>query len=154
MTYSLMIANGDLSFNGASMDVVEGSDKLVQDLVCCVLEPMGTDQMNPSFGSLITGGVDTNGDVVSGVIGTPNNALAAAFVSGEIQRICLAYQQQQQARYSADVQTYGTSTVTASEALLGVENISATSSTDILAINATLSTGAGDLPVTLPVSTS
>jgi hypothetical protein len=154
MSYSLMIANGDLSFNGASLDTVDGSDKLVQDLTCCILEPMGTDQMYPSFGSLIDGGIDTNGDVISGVIGTPNDSVAAALVNGEVQRICDAYQSQQQARYSADVQTYGKPTITASEALLSVDGVVATQTTDVMSINATLSTGVGNLSVTLPVSTS
>jgi hypothetical protein len=154
MSYSLMIANSDLSFNGTSLDTVDGSNKLVQDLMCCVLEPMGTDQMYPSFGSLIDGGIDPNGDVISGVIGTPNDGVAAALVSSEIQRICAAYQAQQQARYSNDVQTYGKSTITASEALLSVNGVTATQTTDVMSINATLSTGTGNLPVTLPVSTS
>lgn len=154
MSYSLMIANGDLSFNGDSFDVVQGSDKLIQDLACCVLEPMGTDQMNPEFGSLIDGGTDTTGTVVAGVIGAPNDNAAQAFVISEIQRICAAEQATQQARYSADVQTYGKSTIIASEALLAVSNVSATSTTDTLAISATLTTGTGDLPVTLPVTSS
>jgi hypothetical protein len=154
MSYSLMIANGDLSFNGASLDTVDGSNKLVQDLACCVLEPMGTDPSHPEFGSLIEGGVDPSGNVSAGVIGSPNDAHAASIVVSEVRRICDAYQSQQQGRYSSDVQTYGKSTITASEMLISVEGITASQETDTLMINATLATGGGNMSVNLPVATS
>lgn len=149
-----MIANGDLSFNGSSLDTVQGSDKLVQDLMCCVLEPMGTDDMHPTFGSLIDGGIDQDGDQVPGVIGTPNDAYAAAYVDSEIQRICQQYQTQQQTRYTNDIAVYGTSTITASEALLSIDDISAVSSMDHLIVTASLSTGSGQIPVSLPIASN
>lgn len=154
MSYSLMIANGDLSFNGASLNVVEGSEKLIQDLACCVLEPMGTDNAHPAFGSLIDGGTDADGNVNTGIIGTPNDGYAESFVSAEIIRICNAYQAQQQARYSEDIQTYGTATITASEALMSVGNIESIQYEDSLQLAATLVTGAGDLSINLPITTT
>src|ERR1017187_5637340 len=110
MSYSLMISNGDLSFNGASMNTVQGGDKLVQDLACCVLEPMGTDNLHPTFGSTIGGGINPDGSYNPGVIGEPNDAMAATQVQGEITRIVKQYQAQQQARFQADVAVYGKGT--------------------------------------------
>lgn len=149
-----MIANGDLSFNGTDMNVVTGSSKLVQDLMCCVLEPMGNDDMHPTYGSLIDGGIDQNGNQVPGVIGTPNDAYAASYVDTEITRICQAYQLQQQTRYANDIATYGTSTITASEALLSVDGVVAQASQDHLLVTASLETGTGDLAISLPIASS
>ena len=154
MSWSLQIANGDLAFNGADMTTVQGSQKLVQDLACCILEPMGNDPLHPGYGSLIDGGIGTDGSYTSGVIGAPNDTRAGNFVVSEINRICTQYQSQQQARYKADVATYGKSTISASEALLGVESITATASQDHLNVGATLQTGSGDQPITLSVPSS
>lgn len=154
MSYSLMIANGDLSFNGASFDVVQGSEKLVQDLMCCVLEPMGNDDMHPDYGSLIDGGIDQNGNQQPGVIGSPNDAIAGSYVDTEITRICEAYQQQQQTRYSNDIAIYGTSTITASETLLSIESVTSQAALDHLLVSADLSTGTGDVAVSLPIASS
>lgn len=154
MSWSLQIANGDLGFNGSDMSTVQGSQKLVQDLACCILEPMGTDDMHPGFGSLIDGGIGTDGSYNTGVIGGPNNSAAATFVNSEVNRICTQYQAQQQARYQDDVATYGKATLTASEALLSVEGISATSSTDQLIVNATLQTGSGNQSLVLQIPSS
>lgn len=154
MSWSLQIANGDLAFNGADLTTVQGSQKLVQDLACCILEPMGTDSMHPGFGSLIGGGIDVNGTYEQGVIGTPNDTHAGNFVIAETNRICTQYQRQQQARYRSDVATYGKSTLSASEALLGVQSVTAHASRDHLNVEATLQTGSGDQPISISVPSS
>jgi hypothetical protein len=154
MSWSLQISNGDLTFNGADMTTVQGAEKLVQDLACCILEPMGTDSMHPSYGSIIDGGTSPDGTFNQGIIGSRNNSFAATYVDNEISRICHQYQAQQQARFTADVAVYGTSTLTASEALLGVQGVNATADQDRLLVTATLQTGSGDLPINIPMTTS
>lgn len=154
MSWSLLIANGDIAFNGRDMTQVEGAQKVVQDLACCILEPMGTDDMHPYFGSLIDGGTAPDGTFNSGVIGEPNNNFTATYVGVEIERICHQYQAQQKDRYTADVAVYGRSTITASEALLNVQTVVATSAQDHLLIHATLDTGSGEVPLILPVAAS
>ena len=154
MTWSLLIANGDLSFNGASMNTVQGGDKLVQDLACCILEPMGTDDMHPTFGSTIGGGINPDGSYNPGAIGAPNDARTDAFVQGEITRIISQYQTQQQQRFQADVAVYGKATITANEALLSVGGITTSANQNVLQVNATLETGTGTQPISLPVTSS
>lgn len=143
MTWSIQVANGDISYGSNGLNTVGGGAKLVQDLGCCILEPMGTDPLHPSFGSIIDGGVDANGTPQQGVIGGPNNNITASFVSAEIQRICQNYQIQQVARNNADLATYGKSTLTADECLLSVESVDIQLVQDAMLVSAALSTGGG-----------
>jgi hypothetical protein len=154
MSWSLAITNGDLSFGSAGLNVVTGASKLTQDLACDILEPMGTDPLHPSFGSVIDGGVDTNGNYIQGVIGQINDSATGTAVGNEVSRICENYQTQQIARNQADVATYAKSTLTADEALLAVLNIQVEQIQDQALVTATLQTGAGGLPLTLPFSAS
>src|ERR1035437_7138653 len=154
MSWSLQIAHGDLSFDGHQMGTVQGGQKLVQDLSCAVLEPQGTDPLHSSFGSTIGGSINPDGTWNQGVIGSPNNSLAAMAVSGEIKRICVQYQTQQLARYQADVAVYGRSTLTADEALMNIESIVAQAAQNHLLVSATLKTGTSDLPLTVPITPS
>lgn len=136
------------------MDIIQGGDKLVQDLACCILEPMGTDSLHPTFGSTIGGGINADGSYNPGVIGTPNDAVAATAVLGEVTRIGAQYQAQQQQRFQADVAVYGKGTITANEALLSVGSIAAIGDQTTLQISAQLETGTGTLPIAIPVSSS
>lgn len=151
MSWSLQITNGDLGFSSGQMSTVIGGAKLVQDLACDVLEPMGSDPMHPSFGSTIDGGTEPDGTVAEGMIGDPNDNLAASFIYAEIQRICLDYQQRQTARNAADIATYGKSTLTAEEALLSVRNVTINQIADHLLVSCTLQTGSGGLPLSIPL---
>lgn len=154
MSWSLQIQNGDLAFGSNGFATVNGGQKLIQDLRCAVLEPAGDDPMHPTFGSVIDGGVDSNGITQSGVIGEPNDSASATFVGAEIQRVCRAYQSQQIARNSSDVSIYGKSTLTADEALLEIGQITVNQTTDHILITTQLQTGSGSLPLAIPFSTS
>lgn len=134
------------------MGTATGGSKLVQDLRCCVLEPMGNDEMHPSFGSIIDGGTDTEGVFHQGVVGERNDDQAALTVSMELQRIIKAYQRQQLARYQNDLVLYGSSTLTADEALLALSNLDIQQVMDQMLVNATLQTGMGSLPLTQTLS--
>ena len=152
MSWSLQIANGDLSLGSSGLNTVTGSDKMVQDLSCALLEPMGNDPLHPTYGSLIDGGVDTAGNVNVGMIGQPNNDQNDTIIGAEIQRICRVYQANQIARNNADVAVYGKSTLTADEALLGVTGLNIQRAEDHVLITAVLQTGTGSLPLALPFS--
>ena len=143
MSWSLQVSNGDLSFGGTGMNTVTAADKLVQDLSCCILEPVGTDPLHPSYGSIIDGGVDYNGNQIGGIIGGANDQVASTFVSAEIQRICQNYQQGQVARNNADLTQYGASTLSVGEALLAVENVHISTLETAMSVNVTLQTGGG-----------
>jgi hypothetical protein len=153
MSWSLLITNGDLALSGNGMATVTGGAKLVQDMTCAILEPMGNDPMHPSYGSTIDGGIMPDGTYAPGIIGSPNNAAASAFVQAEINRIAKGYQAQQVARYQADVATYGKSTLTADEVLLSVESVTAQGVQNQLLVQANIQTGIGDQPIAVPMST-
>jgi hypothetical protein len=152
MSWSLSIVGGDLSFAGNQMATVSGATKLIQDLSCDILEPMGTDDAHPTFGSLIEGGTQPDGTFSPGIIGNLNNTNAASFVNAELTRISQDYQARQASRNAADVATYGKSTLTADEALLGLDNVSFQAAGTTMLVAATLQTGAGSQPLVLPVS--
>lgn len=154
MSWSLAITNGDLSIGSNGLNVVTGGAKLTQDLACDILEPMGNDPLHPTFGSVIDGGTDVNGNAIPGVIGAANDPSAATFVGAEIQRICRAYQASQIARNQADVATYGKSTLTADEALLSINSITITQAQVAMMVACNLQTGVGSLPLNVPISTS
>lgn len=148
MSWSLAIQNGDLVHGGNGFNTVAGGAKLVQDLRCVILEPMGTDSLHPSYGSIIDGGVDTNGTYHEGIIGQINDASAASMVRAELQRIVKGYQGQQVARNNTDLAVYGKSTLTADEALLNIASIALQQVQDEILVTATLQTGVTNLPLT------
>jgi hypothetical protein len=150
MSWSLQIANGDLVLNGTSLATVTDGAKLVQDLTCDLLEPMGTDDAHPTFGSLIDGGIQ-NGVYQPGVIGEQNNDQAATFVQSEVSRVCSDYQKSQIARNNSDASTYGKPTITPGETLIQVENISIQESQDQMLVGVTLRTGAGTIATAVTV---
>jgi hypothetical protein len=154
MSWSLQLSNGDLSFGSSGLNTVSGAQKLVQDLGCDILEPMGTDPMHPEFGSIIDGSVDANGNYQPGLIGQTNDPQIDTQVGSEIQRICLNYQQSQVARNRADIAVYGKSTLTADEALLALLGVSVTQVQDQALVTANIQTGAGGLPLTIPFTSS
>jgi hypothetical protein len=154
MSWSLQLVNGDLFLQGGSLSTVTGSAKLVQDLSCWLLQPLGANSLHTSYGSILEYGVDENGNYYPGLIGSPNNATSIAQIEAEIKRVCSSYQTQQINRNNSDVQIYGASTLTLGEALLGVNNISASSQNDIENIEVTLETGSGAIVIDLPVNAS
>ena len=62
MTFDLKIKNRNLSISSGSLEKVEGTDKLVQDVLKILLTPKGANKMNPWYGTfsseLIGSGLD------------------------------------------------------------------------------------------------
>jgi hypothetical protein len=154
MTWSLQIAQGDFTYGAKGLNTATGGTKLVQDLSCWILEPMGDDNLHPTYGSVIEGGVDPSGTVYSGYIGSINNGATSALINAEIQRIAQAYQSQQVARNQADLNTYGMSTLSVGEALLAVDNIAITQVETAMAVSVSLTTGNGSANVNTMVGSS
>lgn len=152
MSWSLQLRNGDLATSGARLGQVTGGTKLVQDLRCALLERRGTDDMHPTFGSLIDGGRDEFGNEVDSIIGSSNWQRIAMRVEGEIRRICAEHQQRQVDRAQDDRLRFGESTLTNDELLVKVESVQMSQAQDTLWVSVVLSTGAGrtttiDVPV-------
>lgn len=152
MSWSLKLRNGDLSTKGASLDIVTGSEKLVQDLRCFILERMGTDSAHPDFGSLFDGGVQ-NGLVHESVIGSWDWGMAESIIREDLNRIMKEYSDDQLIRARQDRAVYGRTTFTKGEVLMGIGNISFERSQDILYVTINLTTGDGqDLELDLTLN--
>lgn len=155
MSWSLQLRNGDLALGGASFGQVSGQAKLAQDLRCALLEPRGTDDMHPTFGSLIDGGLDDLGVYQHSLIGSDNWGFAALQIEADIRRICLNYQRSQLERARQDRFQYGSSTLTPDELLLQVESINMIQAQDRLLVTVSIITGNGNtITLDVPVDSS
>jgi hypothetical protein len=107
MTWSLRIFNGDLvKGNDNSIDVVRGTDKVIQDIMCWIREPYGTDPVNPDLGSFIDTGVGGETFVINNrTVYIPEDF--SEMVLSEIRRIMSAYQARQNFRFRQEVSEYG-----------------------------------------------
>lgn len=154
MSWSLALQNGDLALSGASLATVTDANKLTQDLRCALAERMGDDDMHPTFGSLIDGGVTPSGQVIPSVIGMDDVNQVAATIQSEVTRIVAAYQAQQLNRAKDDLTTYNRVSLSSAEVLLS-STIDFVQETDSLLVTITLSTAAGeDITVALPILTN
>lgn len=141
MSWSLALRNGDLALGGTQLATVTGSQKLVQDLRCALLEPMGTDPVHPSFGSLIDGGRRADGTVVPSPLGGNNWSRIALQIETEIRRIADEHRQRQLTRAQSDQMIYGRPTLDAGELLIEIVNIAMTQIQTTLLIQVTLQVG-------------
>lgn len=143
MSWSLQITHGDFTVNQSQYGTVTDAFKLTQDLRCAILEKMGTDNMHPSFGSLINGGTTPDGTEVSGVIGLLDWNQVTNTVNGELQRIASAYQAQQLNRAKADRATYNRVSLSPAEVLMAISNIEFIQDQDTLQVSIEIQTAAG-----------
>jgi hypothetical protein len=152
MTWSLALRNGDLTLSSASYGTVTGEDKLVQDLRAFILERMGTDDMHPSYGSLLDGGRLPDGTEKSGPIGSSDIEFAQLEIETELRRIISIYQNRQLARAKDDRLTYGKTTLSKSEVLLAIQGINFRQVGDTLNVQLNLQTAANTtIPLTIDV---
>jgi hypothetical protein len=156
MSWSLQIRNGDLALDGNRLGQVTGTQKLVQDLRCAILEPRGHDDMHPTFGSLIDGGYDDNGRYVESVIATTDWSRAALQIRSEIQRLASDHQRRQVSRSTSDRRTFGESTLGVGELLVDILDIDMVQAADDptkLIVTVTLQVGNGDsLTIDIPIT--
>jgi hypothetical protein len=144
MSWSLELRNGDLTLSGTHLGQVVNGNKLAQDLRCTIIEHRGHDDMHPTFGSVIDGGLDENGRSVESVVGVSDWSYAVLIIQSEIQRIAAEYQQRQLTRANDDRRKFGQSTLSNGELLVSVGNIGYTQAGDTLLVDVTLETGRGD----------
>jgi hypothetical protein len=141
MSWSLRVHNGDFVLGGGKLDVVTGPNKLVQDFRHYLLEHMGSDPLHPNYGSLIDGGMLSDGTVVDSPIGQTDWNMIALKLESEIRRIAAAYQNSQLQRAKNDRIYYGRSTLTANEILAAVSAIHFTQNADALIVEIVIETG-------------
>lgn len=143
MSWSLQIEGGDFQVSTARLGTVIGHKKLVQDLTCAIMEHMGTDNLHPSYGSLIDGGITPDGTPISSIIGDSDIETVVLRIETEITRLAQQQQQTQLARAKADKLTYGQATLDASEVLIDISGINYIQNNDKLNVKVTLTTAEG-----------
>jgi hypothetical protein len=143
MSWSLRVNNGDFVLDGGKLGTVAGEVKLLQDLRHYLLERMGSDPLYPSYGSLIDGGVRSNGRSVPSPIGRMDFRFVALEIESDIRRIAAQYQQNQVARAQRDKQRYNRVTLTPGEILVAISDIKFEHAQDALNVNIVVQTGAG-----------
>lgn len=89
MSISLKVANGDLSITAGTFDVVQGTDKLTQDLTLWLVERYRDDRFHPTYGSILDG-------YIGGII-NPQDTIVR--IQSETLRVLSNYQQIQMARF-------------------------------------------------------
>lgn len=91
------VTNGDLDINKSNrVDMVQGRDKLIQDLTLWMLEPLGIGFTTPNFGALLNYlDIGPKGRASGHFIGRNLDEQRAAEVESEIDRILNLYQQDQ-----------------------------------------------------------
>lgn len=89
MSLSLKVVNGDLSITAGKFDVVQGMDKLKQDLTLWLTERYRDDRFHPGYGSILDG-------YIGGVINAQDTIVR---VQSETLRVLSNYQQIQLARF-------------------------------------------------------
>lgn len=151
MSWSLQLRNSDLALGGTQLAQVTDFQKLVQDLRCALLEHRGSDDMHPTYGSIIDGGFDQNGIEVISLIGTNDFQYAIHLIESEIKRVAAYHQASQVQRSKNDRLTYGESTLTPSELLVSIKNINFAQAQDKLVVNVVLQTAAGTTNVQIPI---
>jgi hypothetical protein len=155
MSWSLQLRNGDFTVGGASLGVVTHTNKLLQDIRCAILERMGTDNLHPTYGSLIEGGITPDGRVVQGVIGEVDLDLVLLEVESDLSRIIRQIQKIQLARAKADKMKYGRATLDAGEVVLDLTGIDFKQRQDHLVVTINLLTGSDEeISLTVPIETT
>lgn len=142
MSWSLALENGDLALNNNGMAVVSGEAKLLQDLTCYLLTPLGSNDAHTDYGSLLNGGVE-NGVIYPPIYTDLNDSATQSEIISEIQRVTTAYQNMQLVRAKADQIAYGKSTLSKGEVLLSVDSINGTVQDVTVNINVEVSTANG-----------
>lgn len=89
MSISLKVVNGDLSITAGSFDLVQGVDKLTQDLTLWLTERYRDDRFHPTYGSILDG-------YIGGVINAQDTVVR---IQSETLRVLSNYQQTQLARF-------------------------------------------------------
>lgn len=89
MSFSFKVVNGDLSITAGKFDLVEGQEKLTQDLTCWLVERYRDDRFHPTYGSILD-------SYIGGVIQADDTIVR---VQSETLRVLSNYQQIQLARF-------------------------------------------------------
>lgn len=146
MSWSFQLKNGDLNFAGpGGFATVTGQQKLVQDLKDWLLEPRGSDPFHPDYGSILDGGIASDGTVIEGSIGSVITSESLLTIESEIRRVLGAYQQVQIQRLQRESALYnGLNTFSAGEILSSIDDVQVIQVGDTILVTVFITTGDGN----------
>ncbi|AON96899.1 baseplate protein [Mycobacterium phage Tonenili] len=125
MSYSLALEDGDLVQRGSQLAIVQGRDKLEQDINLWLLERWGSDRFHLNMGSILQ-------EFIGG-IAEPSTR---AEVHAEVFRVLQNYQALQLRRFREDPQS-----LSASELLVSVDEITTQMTYDTVRVTIKLRNG-------------
>lgn len=144
MTWSLRLQNGDLvKGKGNSLSVIRGPEKVAQDIFAWLLEPYGTDPLNPTLGSFIEAPEGSVVFVNNQEIILPSNY--RDLVISEVKRILSVYRNRQNTRLEVESSLYGGKYTLDDNELINSFSVDWEQVTDTLYIDITLEMYSGDL---------
>jgi len=155
MSTSFKLTNGDLSVGaGRAYEVVQGRDKLRQDLTLWLMERIGQDPMTPTYGSRLDGGVIGGREIPSyiGQIASDNNSNQ---IRMEVLDLLVEYQNMQLDKIRNETLLYrGKNTLEADEVIDSINSVDVTQIGTTILVRVVLTTlGNTSLKVTLPIAT-
>lgn len=152
MASNFRIAKGDLVVSGRAYDRVDGSAKLMQDLMLQILERIGTDPSTPTYGSTLDGGV-IDGQPVDAFVGGPSTSARARGISAEVRRVLEQYQELQIQKMNLEMSlNNGKHTLSADQVLESIDSIETSLVADMIVVRVGVSTRSGlSLQMTVPV---
>lgn len=137
---TLALTHGDLVVGSTGYATLDGAAKVLQDVRCALLEPLGTDRFHPGFGSSL-----------DQFVGQQQDSLTATTIQTEIRRVVDQYAAVQRDRLERDALSGTASRYATDDVLAAVTSINVKPVQDRIYVQVNLTTAAGT-PVTLVTS--
>jgi hypothetical protein len=156
MSKSFRVFNGDIQIGPKrALDLVEGGDKLRQDLELWVLERVGIDPSTPSFGSKLDGG-RVNGVEIPSVIGQIISDQLLGEIRSEVISLIQRYQSMQYDKLRSEtIQYRGKNTLSEDEIVSSIDKVNVTTAGTTVVVQAIINTLNGNqVRLTIPIDTS
>ena len=139
---TLLLENGDLVVGEGGFVMLEGSQKVRQDLSITMKEPFGIDRFHPRWGSLLH-------EYIGGTVGTETQM----FIEGEVARLVQNYMALQQEQVERDLALGSVPRFSTGELVERVESIQIRQKYDSFRVRVTLRTISGqDVVLTQSIS--
>lgn len=127
--YTLQLRNGDFVLGSGGFQTITGASKVVQDLRCALVEPVGNDRFHPGYGSLL-----------QDFIGEPLDEILAFSVQQEVARVVQNYSAVQRDQIEADVLSGLASRYNSADVIANLSDIKSTLVGDRLYVQVALTT--------------
>ena len=126
------VSNGDFVLSNGGFSLVDGSDKIQQDLGIATRTPYNSDRFHPRYGS-----------VLDNYVGAPVQAGTEALIKSEITRVINNYQAVQTANMNVYITNGQQPPYSQNDLVAGVKSITVTQDYDTFDVAAVVSTLSG-----------